>query len=117
MSERKTKSKAQNEFQISEDGLRLLALGFAMTYGYSFAPQCLGLVNDMIRLGVTHLRQSGSLDASKIRDSQNALGNFISEMVREARKQGSSELHEFVFDKIRKALCPLPPWLREPCPK
>jgi hypothetical protein len=70
----------------------------------------------MIRSGISELQQTGASNLDAIRNAQQELVRFVSEMAKEATHRGVQELEESIFDKVKRALCPLPPWLREPCP-
>ena len=100
-----------------EQGFRLLAVNTAMSYGYGFSPNSQHLVNEMIRQGVTELRANGQPDPNDVYEAQRDLVRFVYELVEEAQRSGTPEIQESIVAKIKKALCPLPPWLKAPCPQ
>jgi len=100
-----------------EQGFRLLAASAAMSYGYGFSPQSQWLLNEMIREGVTSLRASGEPTPMVIKKAQDDLILFVFDLVIEAQQSQSQEIQENIVEKIKKKLCPLPPWLKAPCPQ
>jgi hypothetical protein len=102
---------------MAGDGLRLLVIGMAMSHGYSFTPRCFLDISDMIAMGIWDLKKGDTVSSEEMRNAQTALVNIVSAMVIEAAQQGKNELEESIFDVVRRSLCPLPPWFKEPCPR
>jgi hypothetical protein len=97
-----------------EEGFRLIAMGSAISQGFSFAPNCFALMNDMIHNVCSGLP---SEDTVLIEKAQQDMALIISRMVGEAKRLNKSELEELTFYNVRKLLCPMPPWFPEPCPE
>ena len=100
-----------------EEGFRLLASGCAMSYGYSFSAKCELDLHQMIHEGTSSLLSQGPPLPIKIKKAQDNLVYIAFNLVIEAKRTHKPEIEEIVFEKIRKALCPLPPWIKAPCPK
>jgi hypothetical protein len=98
-----------------EDGFRLTAMGTAMTYGYSFSSGSFTYLMNAISDGVSRLTASGAPSTTEIDRARDSLVRLIATMVEVAQGQAATELQEWSFEAARRKLCPLPPWIRQPC--
>jgi hypothetical protein len=99
-----------------EQGFRLLAVSTALSYGYGFSPNSQHLINEIIRDGVNTLRAQGEPPPDVVHQAQDDLVRLVFNLVTEAQSSNTSEIQENIVAKIKKLLCPLPPWLKAPCP-
>lgn len=98
-----------------EDGFRLTAIGTAMTYGYSFSSGSLTSLMNAISDGVSQMTARGAPSTAEIDRARDSLVRVVATMVEVAQGQAATELQEWSFETARRKLCPLPPWIRQPC--
>lgn len=92
-----------------ENGLRLLAVGCAMSYGFGFSAQSFWHLSEFIHQGIEKLHPVEP-NSEQILKAQNDIVRFVSMMVDEAIRQNDTELKERTFDAVREIFCPCPPW-------
>ena len=88
-----------------------VAQNTATAYGLSFAPECQGLVENLINEGATRLETEGYAEnPEKIALAESNIALFVTNMVAEAKKRKLAALHEPTFHAIWQLLCPIWPF-------
>jgi hypothetical protein len=96
---------------ILEKRLWNVAYNEAKSYNLHFASDCERYLREMITRGVMELKTRGyERDENKLSDAERNLRLFIAEMVKEAKRQNLSKLHENTFYAAKNSLCPIWPF-------
>ena len=95
-----------NNTDLLEKTFVASVIGYTLSQGFTFAPDCLNKIRNLIAKGVENLMSNNEINIIKIIGAEVGLIRIVSKMMAEAKKQNKKKLGVAEFGLIYDFFCP-----------